>query len=62
MEPPPVVKAFDVVEHLVTGLGARVEEPPVDQLGLQGGPEALHRGVVVAVPRPAHAGLHPVVV
>ena len=51
-----VVEDFDEVEDLGFGVGAAGEPGAVDQLQLEGAPEALHRGVVVAVAPAAHRG------
>ena len=50
----PVVEDLDVVEHRGPGLGRARPGRAVDELGLEGGEEALGHGVVVAVADRAH--------
>src|ERR1700690_3882179 len=51
-----IVESFDVVEDVATGLGVAGEGAAVDQLKLEGAPEAFHGGVVIAVGLAAHGG------
>jgi len=51
-----VVKHFDVIEDLGARLGVCVKATAIDQLQFEGGPEAFHGGVVIAVAAPAHGG------
>ena len=51
-----VIERFDVIEDLGTRLGAGVEGRSVDQLELEGAPEAFDGGVIVAVGSAAHGG------
>ena len=45
-----VVERFDVIEDLCPGLGAGVESRAVDQLQLEGAPEAFDGGVIAIGP------------
>ena len=57
METLAVVKDFDVVEESALGVGAVSEGFAFEiQFAFEGGPEAFHRGVIVAAAGPAHAG------
>ena len=49
-----IVERFDVVEDLGSSLGATVKATAIDQLQFEGGPEAFHGGVVIAVGAAAH--------
>ena len=55
-----IVEDFDVLEDRLLCFVASLEMTPVDQLVLQGVPEALRDSVVVAAPATAHAGNHAV--
>ena len=54
MESGSVVEALDEGEDIALGLGAGVVLAMMNELGLQGMEEALHRGIVVAVGFAAH--------
>ena len=56
MPPLAVVKKIDILGDLRHRLAPRLVAPMVNELGLQGAEEALHRGVVVAVAFAAHGG------
>lgn len=49
-----IVEAFDVIEHVLSRVVARVIGFACDPFGLQRGEEALHRSVVPDVAGPAH--------
>ena len=49
-----VVECFDVVEDLRPRVGARAEGRAIDQLELEGAPEAFHGRVVITVASAAH--------
>ena len=51
-----IIEYFDVVEDLGASLVPGGEFPPIDQIQLEGTPEALHDGIVVAVAATAHGG------
>src|SRR5688572_25769048 len=53
--PLPIVPHLEIAEDRLAGLLARAPVGPRDQLGLQGGEEALHHRVVPAIAHPAHA-------
>src|SRR5215208_2971723 len=57
MEPGSIVEAFDVGKNIALGLFSCCVFPVMDELGLEGVEEALHRGVVVAISLAAHRGL-----
>src|SRR5271168_626614 len=46
-----IVERFVVVEDLDSGLGASVKATAIDQFRFEGGPEAFHGGIVIAVDR-----------
>src|SRR5271169_4628413 len=46
-----IVERFDVVEDLGSGLGESVKATAIDQFQFEGGPEAFHGGIVIAVDR-----------
>jgi hypothetical protein len=50
----PVVEALDEGEDIALGLGAGLVVPMMNEFGLQGMEEALHRGIVVAIGFAAH--------
>ena len=58
MEPLAVVEGFDVIEDRARRLGAAGEGASVHEFFFERAPEALHRGVVVAVASAAHARRH----
>jgi hypothetical protein len=49
-----VVKHFDVIEDFPAGSGAGVKGTAIDQIQFEGGPEAFHGGVVIAITPSAH--------
>ncbi len=51
-----VVEALDEVEDGKPGLGLGAKPPPIEQLALQGGEEALAERVVVTVADRTHRG------
>ena len=53
-----IIECFDVIEDLCASLGVRVKATAIDQLQFEGGPEAFHSGVVIAVAPEAHGGCH----
>ena len=55
MEAHGVVEGLDVVEDHEVGLGAGGGDVFAEAFGFEGGPEAFHGGVVVAVAFAAHA-------
>jgi len=55
-----IVEHLNVLEDRRTRLRPSGEVRPVDQLLLQGGKKALHRGIIPAVRSPAHAARDPV--
>ena len=55
MEPAPVVKDFDVIEDRLPSFLASFERPAIDHFLLEGAPERLHGGIVVAIAGAAHA-------
>jgi hypothetical protein len=54
MESGSIVEAFDEGEDITLGFGAGLVLAMMNELGLQGMEEALHRGIVVAVGFAAH--------
>ena len=56
-----VVEAFDVIEDVGLGFVSGSVALSTGAFGLEAGEEALHRGVVPAVARPAHAAHHAVI-
>ena len=56
--PREIVEAFDVVEDVGTRIVPGTVRLPMAPFDLQGGEEALHDGIVVAVGGAAHAGLN----
>ena len=50
VQPLAVVEHLDEVEHRAAHLGSAGPRLPVDQLGLEGGEEALRDGVIPALP------------
>ena len=56
-----IIKPFDVIKDIRSGLPSVFILLPMNLFDLQGAEEALHGGVVVAVPRAAHADLHAIV-
>ena len=52
----PIIKYLNVFEDVLDRLAPRPVLPLVDELALQGPKEALHTGVIPAVPFAAHAG------
>ena len=54
MEPGSVVEALDEGEDIALGLGAGLVVAMMNELGLQGMEEALHRGIVIAIGLAAH--------
>jgi len=57
MEPGSIVEAFDEGKNIAFGLCSCRVFPVMDELGLKGVEEALHRGIIVAVSLAAHRGL-----
>ena len=55
VEPRAVGRRLRCTRRFRFRLGARGEDPILDEFAFERGPEALHFGVVVAVGRPAHA-------
>src|SRR3989442_7437237 len=51
-----IVERFDVVEDLGSSAGATVKAAAIDQFQFEGGPEAFHGGIVIAVAFAAHGG------
>ena len=60
MEAHLVVEGFDVVEGDGLGFDAGGRAVAVEALGLEGGKEAFHGGVVVGIAGAAHAGFQAV--
>jgi hypothetical protein len=58
MPPLPVVKDLDKGKQIVPGFGPGEITTVMDTLGLELAEEALHRGIVIAAARAAHADLH----
>ena len=56
MEPGSIVEAFDEGKNIALGFCSCRVFPVMDELGLEGVEEALHRGVVEAVGLAAHRG------
>ena|ERR1051325_3333855 len=49
-----VVESFDVIEEFGAGMSLILKAGAIDQFEFQGAPEALHRGVVIAIAPAAH--------
>src|SRR5215208_3653203 len=58
VDPLPIIVALHVSEEIAPRLVARGPAALMNELDLEGVEEALHRGIVIAVPGPAHRGLH----
>src|SRR6266853_5526938 len=56
MEPGSIVEAFDVGKNIALGVCSCCVFPVMDEFGLEGVEEALHRSIVVAVSLAAHRG------
>ena len=54
-----VVEDLDILEEGGLQLPARLPGAAIEQLGLQGGEEALRHGVVVGISATAHGALEP---
>jgi uncharacterized protein YecE (DUF72 family) len=59
MQPLSIIEYLDELEHLRTGFIPRVVIAIMDRFVLERAEEALHHGIVVTVPFPAHAGREP---
>src|ERR1700738_4859641 len=59
MQPHRIIPTLDVAEAGHLGLGLGCEPAAAEQLGLQGGEEALGHGVVVGVTDRPHGGANP---
>ena len=57
MEPFRVIEGFDVIEDSGVGLLPGLERVPVQPFSLEGAPERLHGGIVIAMALGAHTGL-----
>src|SRR5882757_5548662 len=57
MEPGSIVEAFDVGKNIALSFCSCCVFPVMDELGLEGVEEALHRSIVVAISLAAHRGL-----
>jgi hypothetical protein len=53
-----IIEPFQIFEDLGCGFLARLKPTQMDELGFQGGKEALYYGIVPAVTRPTHGASH----
>ena len=52
----PIVKYFDVVEHMLAKFIGPCEDAVTYRAGFEAAVEGFHRGIVVTVPLGTHAG------